>query len=408
MTSEILQQLHFCSNKRFTGKLSVISLDGNSIDNLQGYCWNLYFYRGRLVGDSGGVHPVRRMRRQFSRQCIELPEELEVKLLSSAETKNRNYFIVGELLANQHIDRDQAEQIIVGSLVEVLFDIFQYEAIGKLADKSRLSCILENDKTDGAMVPAILLKSELLWEEALSDLRTWQEKGLMKYSPNLCPEIHDFVNFQAMTSAKTYNKIVNLLDPDRTLRDIATKIDEDLSIVTFGLAKYQAKKVLSFRRVGDISSVGKRLSTGIINSTSSSVFKDKTSPADSPTKRLIIHMGENDAEMRTIETIVQKAGYDYANLREPGQAMIALLRCNPELIIIDSTANFNANDFCSQLRRTSKFRDTPIVLLQNSDNMVSWMRSKMLNYSESITKPISHQKIFTLIDKYMNRLVSSS
>jgi two-component system, chemotaxis family, response regulator PixG len=407
MTSEILQQLHFCSNKRFTGKLSIISLDGKSIDNFQGYCWNLYFYRGRLVGDSGGVHPVRRMRRQFSRQYIELPEELEVKLLSSAETKNRNYFIVGELLANQYIDRDQAEQIIVGSLVEVLFDIFQYEAIGKVAEKSNLSCILENDKTDGAMIPAVLLKSELIWEEALSELRTWQENGLMKYSPNLRPEIYDFVKLQAMTSTKTYDKIVNLLDPDRTLRDIATKIDEDLSIVTLGLTKYQEKRVLSFRRIGDIGSLGKRLSTGIINTPSSNVFKESASPANSAAKQLIVHMGENDAEVRTIETIVQKAGYDYTNLREPGQAMIALLRCNPSLIIIDSTANFNANDFCSQLRRTSKFRNTPIVSLQSTDNVVSWMRSKMTNYSESITKPISHQKIFTLIDKYLNQLVSS-
>jgi two-component system, chemotaxis family, response regulator PixG len=405
MTSGILQQLHFCSNKRFTGKLSIISLDGNSIDNLQGHCWNLYFYRGRLVGDSGGVHPVRRTRRQFSSQCIELPEELEAKLLNSAETKDRNYFIVGELLANQYIDREQAEQIIAGSLVEVLFDIFQYEAIGKLADKAHLSCILENDKTDGAIVPSVLLKSELVWDAALAELKAWQEKGLIKYSPNLCPEIHDFVKFQAATSPKTYNKIVNLLDTDRTLRDIATKIDEDVSIITFGLAKYQEKKVLSFRRIGDLCTAGKRLSTGIIGSTSSGVFQDKPAAVDIA-RRLIVHLGENDAEIRTIETIVEKAGCDYTNLRDPGQAMIALLRCNPELIIIDSTASFNANDFCSQLRRTSKFRDTPIVLLKENENVMSWMRSKMLNYNEIIAKPISHQKIFKLVDQYLSQLAS--
>jgi two-component system, chemotaxis family, response regulator PixG len=405
MTSGILQQLHFCSNKRFTGKLSIISLEGSSIDNLQGHCWNLFFYRGRLVGDSGGVHPVRRVRRQFSRLCIELPEELEHKLLSSAEMKNRNYFMINELLANQQIDRDQAEKIVAGSLVEMLFDIFQYEAIAKLADKSRLSCILENDKIDTDMVPAVLLKPEPIWEESLEELKIWQDSGLMKYSPNLCPEIHDYVNFQEIASAKTYIKIINLLDSDRTLRDIATKIDEDISIIALGLSKYHNKKVLSFRRIGDLSPLGHRLSTEIHGISNSGVFGD-TAAMGIPNKQLIVHMGANDAEMRTIETIVKNAGYEYTNLQEPGQAMLALLRCTPELIIIDSTAQFDAYDFCGRLRRTSKFRDTPIVLLKESDSMLNWMRSKMVNYNESINKPLSHQKIFTVLDKYLNQLVS--
>jgi hypothetical protein len=169
MSSGILQQLQFCSNKRFTGKLSVISLDGSSIDNLQGHCWNLFFYRGRLVGDSVGVHPIRRMRRQFSRLSINLPPSIEDELLSSAGVKNRNYFGIGELLANQYIDRDQAEQIIAGSLIEVLFDIFQYEAIAQINEKSRLSCILENDKPDEVSVPSVLLKPEPVWERKGAD-----------------------------------------------------------------------------------------------------------------------------------------------------------------------------------------------------------------------------------------------
>jgi two-component system, chemotaxis family, response regulator PixG len=406
MTSGILQQLHFCSNKRFTGKLSIISLDGSSIDNLQGHCWNLFFYRGRLVGDSDGIHPVRRIRRQFSRLCIELPEELELKLLSSVEMKDRNYFIINDLLANQYIDRDQAEKIIEGSLIEMLFDIFQYEAISKLAGKSHLSCMLENDAADKLVVPAVLLKPEPIWEESLEELKIWQENGLMKYSPNFCPEIYDYVSFQSLTCSKTYSKIINLLDSNRTLRDIATKIDEDVAVITIGLSKYHDKKVLSFRRIGDLSSIGQKLSTTLNGNSNIDVFNETLTSIGIPKKQLVVHIGKNDAEVRTIETIVKNTGYDYANLQESGQAMIALLRCSPELIIIDGTAQFDAHDFCSQLRRTRKFRETPIVLLKEGENMINWMRGKMVNYNESICKPLSHQKIFAVLDKYVNQLVS--
>lgn len=406
MTSGILQQLHFCSNKRFTGKLSIISLDGSSIDNLQGHCWNLFFYRGRLVGDSDGIHPVRRIRRQFSRLCIELPEELELKLLSSVEMKDRNYFMINDLLANQYIDRDQAEKIIEGSLIEMLFDIFQYEAISKLAGKSHLSCILENDAADKLVVPEVLLKPEPIWEESIEELKIWQENGLMKYSPNFCPEIYDYVSFQSLTCSKTYSKIINLLDSNRTLRDIATKIDEDVAVITIGLSKYHDKKVLSFRRIGDLSSIGQKLSTTLTGNSNIDVFNETITSVSLPKKQLVVHIGKNDAEVRTIETIVKNTGYDYANLQESGQAMIALLRCSPELIIIDSTAQFDAHDFCSQLRRTRKFRETPIVLLKEGENMITWMRGKMVHYNESICKPLSHQKIFAVLDKYVNQLVS--
>jgi two-component system, chemotaxis family, response regulator PixG len=405
MSSGILQQLQFCSNKRFTGKLSVISLDGSSIDNLQGHCWNLFFYRGRLVGDSVGVHPIRRMRRQFSRLSITLPPSIEDELLSSAGVKNRNYFGISELLANQYIDRDQAEQIIAGSLVEVLFDIFQYEAIAQINEKSRLSCILENDKPDEVSVPSVLLKPEPVWEKALDQLLIWKERGLMKYSPNLCPEIHDYIKFQAIVSEKTYTKIVNLLDSDRTLRDIATKIDEDVSIIAKGLSKYHDKRVLSFHRIADISPTGKRLSTNI-QGHGSDVFNEFSAALTASKRKLVAHLGNNDPEKRAIQSIVEKAGHDYINMQEPTEAMLALLRSTPAMIVVDSAFQMNAYDFCSQLRRTNKFRETPIILLSEGDSMLGWMRTRMSSYNETIAKPISHQKIFKVVDKYLLKAAS--
>lgn len=399
MTSGILQQLLFCSNKRFTGKLSIVSLNGNTIQTLQGECWNVFFYRGRLIGDSGGTHPVRRLRRQFSRLSIQLPGLLEKKLLNAAEQKERNCLGIGELLAAQYIDREQATQIITGSLVEVLFDAFHYEATSQLTDQAKISCIQEKDALDDAVVPSVVLKSEPIWEAAIEELADWQARGLMKYSPNLCPEISDHLKFQAVASERTYYKLLNLLDKDRTLRDIATKIDEDVSLIAQGLDKYYKKKVLSFRRIGDIASGDERLSTQI-HSQASNLFQEDGGELDSPSQRpLVVHLSRHDPEIKALQHIVEKSGYTYSNLREPGQAMLALLRCHPALILVDGESDFDAYDFCTQLRRTNKFRSTPIVFLGKSENMVSWMRGKMANYTCLIAKPLSYQKIFHTLEK---------
>jgi hypothetical protein len=94
------QQISFCSEKRFTGKLCITNLDGKNINDFDGNCWNIYFYRGRLVGDSAGIHPIRRLRRQFSQQpknwlaLIILPSKSYSKIIISIESKLKKLLLV--------------------------------------------------------------------------------------------------------------------------------------------------------------------------------------------------------------------------------------------------------------------------------------------------------------------------
>jgi two-component system, chemotaxis family, response regulator PixG len=404
MPSGILDQLKFCRDKRFTGKLCAINLNGDSVDSLEGHCWNIFFYRGRLIGDSAGVHPLRRLRRQFSEQRIELPEQIEHNVLTSLSINNLSFCAIGDLLTNRYLDREQAEGILMGSLVEVIFDILHYETIANLAHKPQLSYILESDLLQESNVPAILMKPDTVVEAAIAQFKSWHSSGLIKYSPHLSPQIDDLDLLKDFLPIRTYQKIILLLEEDRTLRDIAVKIDEDVKILAKSLLRLCKKNVLSLRRTTDIELNEKSLSTEINEVGAADFFIDDALTSSLFSKKLVAHISQNSSESSAIQNVMEKAGHEYLNLKESTEAFIAFLKCSPDLILLDNaSASFNTQDFCDRLRRTTKFKNTPIVVLSKSDNIIERLRSNSVDY---VSKPLSQQKIFSIMNKYIAQQVS--
>lgn len=403
MPSGILDQLKFCRDKRFTGKLCAINLNGDTVDTSEGHCWNIYFYRGRLIGDGAGVHPLRRLRRQFSEQRIDLPDEIEHDVLNSLSINNLSFCAIGDLLANRYLDRDQAEGILVGSLTEVLFDILHYETIAHLANKPQLSYIMESDLLQESNVPVILMKPESIVENAVAQFKSWQSSGLLKYSPHLSPKIEDLDLLKEIFPVRTYQKLFLLLEEDRTLRDVAVKIDEDIKILTKSLLGLCKKNIVSLRRTIDIELIEKSLSTDIREVGITDFLIDSPATSALFNRKLIVHLTQNSSESSAIQNVTEKAGHEYLNLKESTEALIAFLKCSPDLILLDSTStSFNVQDFCDRLRRTAKFKTTPIVVLSKHDNLMERLRSNSIDY---VTKPLSQQKIFSIMNKYIAQQV---
>jgi two-component system, chemotaxis family, response regulator PixG len=404
MSSGILDQLKFCRNKHFTGKLCATSLHGDTVDSLEGHCWNIYFYRGRLVGDSAGVHPHRRLRRQFSEQQISLPEQIENNILKSLSFNYLSSDVVSQLLIDRYLEREQAEQILAGSLIEILFDILHYEAISQVTNTNQLSYILESDTNRELNVPAILMKPETIWEMALVQFKSWKTNGLIKYSPHLAPQINNLGLLQEILPVKTFEQIVLLLEKDRTLRDLAIKIDEEIIILTKSLLELCKKDAIILRKTIDIDLVEKKISTAIDEATVAGFLIHGTEIHGSRLplgfhKKLIVHLSQNPAESDAIQDVVEKAGHEYLNFRESTQALLTFLKCSPDLIVMDnSLAGIQAQDLCDRLRRTSKFKTTPIVLLSKNESMIERLRSHSIEY---VSKPLSQQKIFSIMNKYI-------
>jgi len=62
----LFESLSICSQHKLTGRLDITGSNEH---------WSLYCRLGRLVGDAGGTHPIRRWQRHLSQHCPQLGQD---------------------------------------------------------------------------------------------------------------------------------------------------------------------------------------------------------------------------------------------------------------------------------------------------------------------------------------------
>jgi CheY-like chemotaxis protein len=82
--------------------------------------------------------------------------------------------------------------------------------------------------------------------------------------------------------------------------------------------------------------------------------------------------------------------------------MINLLHYQPDLILVDSlTTNIKSHEFCGQIRRTNKFKNTPIIFFNNNEGVVGWLRNRIDFSTEYIANHFSQQELLAILNKYI-------
>ena len=89
-------------------------------------------------------------------------------------------------------------------------------------------------------------------------------------------------------------------------------------------------------------------------------------------------------------------------IQDPLQAIPDLIDSRPDLIFLDLMMPVvNGYEVCTQLRRTSQFANTPIVMLTGSNGVFDRVRSKVFGATEFITKPINRNQVVSIAQKYL-------
>jgi DNA-binding NtrC family response regulator len=118
-------------------------------------------------------------------------------------------------------------------------------------------------------------------------------------------------------------------------------------------------------------------------------------------KKLIIHLTDNLDERNAIKTVIEKSDHEYINIQEYSKILLALLKYEPCLIILDATlSKFKVQDMLILLRGADKFRSTPVMIIVNQ-NEKSFDYLRNIIFYEYVVRPISYQKIFSIVDKYL-------
>lgn len=371
---ESLQQI------KFNGQLVLADPTGEK--------WSFSLFQGCIVYVTGGVHVVRRWQRNLAVYCPWMlsyvpPRQCELPGIEGTATTSWEYQLLCLWLAQQKITRQQAAILIQAILAEVLFDM------------ARVQQLTYQIKAEHSLsAPLVLINPKQAIAEVQPLWQVWQNVRLTSYSPNRAPAIKQPDQLRERTSAPIYKTLTNLLDGRHTLRDLAVQMQRDIVQVTRSLLPYIELGLVELVDIRDLPSPVEPYSS------------EKLSVQTASTEPLVACVDDSLWVCQTMRKLLTSAGYRFFGVNDDMRAIATLLARKPDLIFLDLVMpNLNGYEICSQLRKISSFRHTPIVILTGNDGVVDQVRARLVGASDFLSKPINPDAVLRTIDKHLKQKV---
>ena len=378
--SKQIQFLATLKQIRFSGQLLLTESKGQQ--------WSFYFYLGSIIYATGGIHPVRRWRRNLVACCPQMPSQRtawQQDLAALEATSPINcweYQLLCLWVARQDITREQAAQMIRSVIAEVLFDIgLAMQVTSQIKqDTLRLSTPLGLFDVQQALTEA-----HQLWQ-------VWRDAKVAICSPNSAPVIKKPRELREHIAAQVYQNLSKVLNGQNTLRDLALLMRRDIVQVTRSLLFYIQMGLVELVSIPDLPApVG------------TPVPKTPVAIATS-TRPLVACVDDSPLVCQTMEALLTAAGYQFVGVDDGLRAFSILLARRPEVIFLDLVMpNTNGYEICAKLRKLAFFRDTPIVILTGNDGIVDRVRAKLVGASDFLSKPVESETVLSVIHKHLEQ-----
>ncbi|MDB9311510.1 response regulator [Spirulina sp. CS-785/01] len=395
--SSLLSQLTVYQTRQFTGRLDIEVSGGKK--------WSLYLSLGQIAWAAGGIHPVRRWRRQLTNVGITLsPQALQLR--QSDRFECWDYQLLTLLLQRQKITKEQQLEILEGVVHEVLWEILQAIHLAKSRQGKKTQdqpwsitpqLGVRPTHSETGILPrdwTLDIKSSL--GQAEKQWAKWAKAGLAKYSPNLAPVLQKPEQLKEKTSAQVYKQLVGILKSKRSLRDLATLLKKDLLALTRSLSPYIQHDLV---RLGEIPDLPNPLET-VVQKNPAKPAPKKATPAAQ--QGVIVCVDDSPQICQTLEDTFADTGYQLIAVQEAIQALPTVIKYNPDIIFLDLMMPIaNGYEICSQIRRVSQFKDTPVVILTSNDGLVDRVRAKVVGATDFLSKPVETEKVMNTVERHL-------
>jgi chemotaxis family two-component system response regulator PixG len=383
----VLDTLIALKKKQFTGQL-ILSNDNNEQ-------WVVYVFLGRLLYGAGGQHSVRRLYRHLAKASASLTTEslnqLQAQLDLAAKACWEYEFLIF-LVQQSYLAPNQIPKIIHGILSEFFFDIANQKKIHR-----KVQSKLPIPKQLGLIDPIQLLEYQRPhWER-------WKTANFDVYSLNQALLIRHPELLQKNLSTPVFKALSKFLDGQHTLWDMVTATGRSPQDMMQLLLPFVKAKAIEFTSLPDFSPPKKITSLPLTPlQQTKQLDVCKTTSLNSSKSALIACVDDSDWVCKTLERVVTRAGYRFLAIQDPLRAIPTLLSQRPQLILLDLLMpNTNGYEICSQLRRISAFRNTPIIILTGNDGIVDRVRAKLVGATDFLSKSVNHSQLMAALSKYV-------
>ena len=289
--------------------------------------------------------------------------------------------------------------VVEGSIAEVLFDILQQEEQSRYRPEAQLTYTYVPEVKLYSS-PLVYIQADQAWTQAQQSWETWRQAGLEDYSPNMAPVISHHKELQQQTSASAYRNLTTLVNGRWTLRDLAFKLRQDPFLLTQSLIPYVRKGFMQLVEVTDLSNVVESFTATDPRQALGTPPRERGSKPIGP---LVAYIDDSRMDSQIMGQILSNAGFRYLSIQDSVQALPMLLEQRPSLIFLDLVMPIaNGYEICAQIRRTSIFKDTPVIIVTANDGIVDRVRAKIVRSTDFLAKPIDTNKVLAILKKYIS------
>ncbi|PSB22944.1 response regulator [filamentous cyanobacterium CCP1] len=335
--------------------------------------WFVFFANGQIIyaGDRGGN--LARLRDYLQRYRVK-PEFDSMGTSRIATINAPEYGHLWMLLENHVLTPAQGRSIIRSMVHETLFDLLSLH---------QGSFVFE---LGTALSPQLMtLEIAPLVNRIMKQVQEWKRLHPQIQSPDQLPSIADAVNLQRSLAAPTFRAFERWVDGKTSFRQIARYLSRDVLTVAKAIYPYVQQGLVQV----------------------SSPITDEVAPQrqfhlKSDRVPRIVCIDDGATIRKAVEYILNQHGYEATAISNPLMAMSLVFQLKPDLILCDiAMPELDGYEICGMLRRSTTFRETPIIMLTGKDGFIDRVNARMVGATDYLTKPFGEAELLMLVEKYV-------
>ncbi len=342
---------------------------------LSGSFWFVFFLNGQIAYAADSEGSLSRLRDYLRRYRADgALDSLEVPAIASTNAPEYGY--LWAMLEKHILTPAQGRSIIQSMVRETLFDLLSLH---------QGSFIFE---VSPALAPQLTtLEIAPLVAKIMQQVQEWKQFHPHIQSPNQHPTLANPQKLRAALPANAFHTLERWSEGKTSLRQMARYLNRDILTV--------AKAIYPYVQKGWV-----QLLFPTTPSPHHPITLSPHHPITPPPHILCID--DDGAIGKAVEYILKEQGYQVTTLNNPLEALSLVFQLQPHLILCDiAMPQLDGYEICAMLRKSTAFRQTPIIMLTGMDGFIDRVRARMVGATDYLTKPFGESELLMLLEKYI-------
>ncbi|NJR37888.1 MAG: response regulator [Leptolyngbyaceae cyanobacterium CSU_1_4] len=344
------------------------------LDRSTGQSWFVFFLNGQIIYAGDSCANLTRLQDYLRRYNVD-PSFSLTNLSAIATVNAPEYGHLWALLENRVLTAAQGRSIVQSMVHETLFDLLSLH---------QGSFIFELGHALSPQLTTLEIGS--LVAKIMKQVQEWKQFHPHIQSPDQCPAIADAEQLRQTLSPNAHTTLERWVDGKTSLRQMARYLNRDISAVARAIYPYIQQGIvhLSAPPAEDFTHSNRELQ----------LLNGQKVPR-------IVCIDDGIALRKTVECILSQQGYEVTAIGNPLKALSLVFQLKPTYLCDITMPELDGYEICAMLRKSSAFRETPIIMLTGKDGFIDRVKARMVGATDYLTKPFGEAELLTLVEQYV-------